>query len=638
MTSIFKKDKKPLKSNSRIKRELKGWQLKLTAAIAIGMSLYHLYYSAIAITTPWLYRTTHVCLAMILVFMLTPASKKSPKDKISIIDWILIAGALFVAYYIFRDLRSLELRAGVMPNRMDIFVGILLLLLVLETVRRYIGLALVITALLFLSYALFGYMIPGRFNLPPYSFQRIISYLNSTYGVYGIAVSTSATYVFLFVLFGSFLVSTGVGDVFIKLSQALSGSFRGGPAKVSVLSSALFGSISGSASSNIVTTGAFTIPLMNKVGYSKEFAASVECCSSIGGLFMPPIMGAGGFIMAEMLGISYATVMKAAIVPALLYFAAIFLLVDFEAGRKGLVGYQRKDLPNMKDVLLKEGYLLLPVLLLIYLLAVVRLSPVYAAIWAMVSTVFVAAIKKETRLGVKDILKCLETGAKNALTVAVATSCAGIVVGIVSLTGVGLTFSGLLIDVASGSYLPTLIIAMIVTIFLGMGLPITATYITVAAIIAPALIQIGITPIAAHLFLYFFAAISAFTPPVCLGAYVAAGVANCDPMKVAVQSMKLGAIAFILPYMFVYGPELLLIGEPLQVMMSVTTSFIGLVAFAGGIHGWLGKKIILWKRAILILGGLFLIHVSLITNLIGLGLIAVVFLIERINKKSIVIQ
>lgn len=622
-------------AEGRPKRTLSGWQGWLASAVAIAMSLYHINYSVIMLTNPWIYRTAHVAFTMVLVFLLTPATSKSPTKRVPWYDWLLIVGALIIPVYIANDVMKLSMRAGVEPTQMDVYIGVLLIVLVLECVRRYVSPALALTALLFLAYALFGYMVPGRFALPKYAFPRVISYLNSTFGVYGIAVATSSTFVFLFVLFGAFLAQTGVGKVFIDLSQALAGGYRGGPAKVAVISSALFGSISGSTSSNIVTTGSFTIPLMKKVGYRPEFAAAVECDASVGGLFMPPVMGAGAFIMAEMLGVPYATIMRTALVPALLYFMAIFLLVDLEAGRTKLKGQPKSELPLLRNVLLGNGYLLLPIIVLIYMLTIAKVSPIMAAMWSIVSALVLSGIKKETRLSPKDILQSLEKGAKSALTVACATACAGIVVGVVSLTGVGLTFSSLLIDVARGSMLPTLLISALVTIILGMGLPVTATYITVAAIIAPALTTIGVHPLAAHLFLYFFAAVSNFTPPVCIGAYVAAGVATCNPVKAANEALRLGAIAFILPFMFVYGPALVLVGSTGAIVQAAVSAVLGILCFGGGIHGWIGRDLDMWERVLLVIGGLALIHVGAVTNLIGVGALVLVLGRQMLMRKTL---
>lgn len=617
-------------------RILDGFNAKLVFAIGIIMSIFQIYFVSIGVIDPWVFRAGHLSFGLALIFMITPASKKkSPKNKFSLLDMICVVLSVLIFIYIVINLDELNMRAGVSPTTLDIIVSIVTIVLVLEAARRFFGPILPIVAIIFILIAFFGNYLPGSFRTPAYSYKRITSYLFSTTGIYGSAIATSATYVFLFVLFGEFLVGTGVGDVFMDLAKGITGGLRGGPAKVSILSSCLFGSISGSASSNVVTTGTFTIPLMKKIGFKGDFAAAVETTASIGGLFMPPIMGAGGFLMADILQIPYREVAKAAFIPALLYYIVLFILVDFEAVKLNIKKIPREELPNFKEVILKRGYLLTPVVVLLIALLGFKTSAIRAALWSILSSVIVSWFNPENRIGLKKLCHILSEGSRQGLNIVGATACAGIIIGIVQMTGLGLTLSSLIMSLGGTSIMLSLILAMIVAVILGMGLPITATYITASAILAPALVKLGIEPIAAHMFIYFFSSISGMTPPVCVTAFAAAGLAGEDPMRVGFQSVKLGWAAFVLPYMFVYGPQLLLIGETAEVVTAIITALIGAYCVALAVHGVLKRKLIIYERIIVGLAGMLLINVTSITNYIGFGLIAVFVLLYRFNLKKV---
>lgn len=622
----------------RAGRIISGSQAKAVHVVAILMSIFHLYFLGIGVIDPWLYRGGHLAFGLVIIFLITPATKKSAKDKFTMLDIILAALSVMVYIYLIINLKGLNMRAGVSPTTADIIVAAVTIVLVIEASRRYFGLMLPAIAIIFMLYAYFGRYIPGDFMVPAYSIKRIASYLFSTTGMYGITIATSATYVFLFVLFGVFLVETGVGDVFMDIAKSITGGVRGGPAKIAVVSSAFFGSVSGSASSNVVTTGAFTIPLMKKTGYKGTFAAAVETTASIGGLFLPPIMGAGGFLMADILQIPYWQVAKAAACPAILYYIALFILVDFEAVSLNLKGLPREQLPKLGKVMKERGYLLIPIAVMLYLLIIARTSPIKSAIWAIISSIIVSWFKKDTRVDLKKLCHILSEGARQSLNVVATTACAGIIVGVVQMTGVGLTISSILLSIGGATMLGALITSMVIAIILGMGLPITATYITVSAILAPALIDLGIEPIAAHLFLYFFAAVSGMTPPVCVTAFAAAGLANEDPMKVGYTSVKLGWAAYVLPYMFVYGKALILLGTAGEIISSIITALVGCVAIASALHGILSRKLSTIERVVLGLGGLLLIDVGAFTNYIGFTILigfAVFYFISGKKSKSL---
>lgn len=616
-------------------RVLEGINAKLVFVIGALMSIFQVYFVSVGVIDPWIFRAGHLSFGLVIIFLITPASKKSPKNKISIMDLTFAAISILIFLYIVFNLDELNMRAGVSPTTLDTILSITTLILVLEAARRFFGPILPMVAVVFIIYAFFGYKLGGAFRTPNYSFQKISSYLFSTTGIYGSAIATSATYVYLFVLFGVFLVETGVGDVFMDLAKGLTGGLRGGPAKVAVLSSCLFGSISGSASSNVVTTGTFTIPLMKSVGYKGEFAAAVETTASIGGLFMPPIMGAGGFLMADILQIPYREVAISAFLPATLYYIVLFMLVDFEAVKLNIKKIPKKELPDFKKVFVKRGYLLLPVLVLLISLLGFKTSAIRAALWSMIASVVVSWFNPENRIGVKKLIHILSEGSRQGLNIVGATACAGIIIGIVQMTGFGLTLSSIIMHLGGTSIFLSLVLAMIVTVILGMGLPITATYITASAILAPALIRLEVEPIAAHMFIYFFSAASGMTPPVCVTAFAAAGLAGENPMRVGWQSVRLGWAAFILPYMFVYGPELLLIGEPIAVVIAVITAIVGVYCVVLAVHGILKGKLLIYERIIIGLAGLFLIDTSAVTNYMGLALIAVFIVLYRFNMQRV---
>lgn len=610
-------------------RELSGSYAWIVFGTALCFSIYQLYFLTVGIISPWIFRAGHLAFAMAIIFLLCPIGRRGKKDGFSVLDLLFAFLSIAIFVYIVVEQQDLVTRAGVNPNTLDVVFGSLTMILVVEGARRFFGPVLPIVAAVFLIYAYFGHWIPGIFGLPRYTLTRIISYEFSTTGIYGIAISTAATYVFLFVVFGAFLQHTGVGDVFMKLAMAFAGGVRGGPAKVSVISSALFGSISGSASSNVVTTGAFTIPLMKSVGYRGEFAAAVETAASIGGLFLPPIMGAGGFLIADILQIPYWEVVKAVTVPAILYYVVVFMLIDFEAVRLGLKGLARAELPKFWSVIKSSGHLLIPIVVLLYALLVIKISPVRAGLYSIVATVVISWVRVETRVGPKRLAEILSSGARQALNVSVATATAGIIVGIVQLTGLGLTFSSAMMSLSGTSVLLALILAMIVAVVMGMGLPITATYITAAAVLGPALIKIGIEPIAAHLFLYFFAAVSGMTPPVCVTAFAAAGVSGEDPMRVGWQSVKLGWAAYVLPYMFVFGPPLLLIGTWVETIVAICSALLGAFGIGTAVHGILGARLWWVTRTAFAVSGLLLIQVGTLTNVFGLGLMAAAYAWHR---------
>ena len=515
-------------------------------------------------------------------------------------------------------------------------VGIIAILLVLEITRRTVGPELPIVAIVFLAYARFGPYLPSPLNHRGFSISRIVEHtFLTTEGIFGTPLMVSSTFVFLFILYGAFLEKTGVGQLFIDLAFAATGHMRGGPAKTAVLASGLMGSISGSSVANTVTTGAFTIPAMKKVGYSPEFAGAVEAAASTGGQIMPPVMGAAAFIMSEMTGIPYFQIVTAAAIPAILYYLAVGTMVHFEALKTGLVGLPKEQLPKARDTMKRGWHLMIPLIAILYFLTVAQWTPFKAAYWSIIIAVVVAMLKKETRIGIKDILGALESGARSAVGVASACACAGIVVGVVTLTGLGLKFASLIIDVAGGNLLATLFLTMVASLILGMGLPTTAKYIVLATMAAPALVQLGVPLIAAHLFILYFGVVADITPPVALAAYAGAGIAGGNAMKTGFLALKLALAGFLIPYIFALSPGLLLVDVTwFEALHTFITALVGIISLAAGVQGWLLTKTQLYERALLIVSAFALIDPGLATDLIGLGALVLVYMLQKARLKK----
>ncbi len=618
-------------AGTRILRSLTGPFAIGLIIFNVAMSLFHVYTLGYSPVHPLVLRAVHLLIATAIVPVLLRGRKRSPATRPSAVDLVMIVLGVIGTIYVALHAREIELSGGVEPTNLDVIIGIVLVAFTLEATRRLLGLPLVIITVIFLLYAYFGPYMPGLLAHRGKSVSRIFGYMLSGDGLFGIPLHASSAYVFLFVLFGAFLRATGVSDFFMNLAYAVAGRTRGGPAKVAVFSSMLFGTISGSGIANIVTTGTLTIPLMKRTGYRSDFAAGVETVASCGGMLMPPIMGSAAFIMAEMINITYYEVMIAAFVPAVIYYSALFWMVDFEAARLGLRGLKGAELPKIKDVILSQGYLLIPVLALIYVLAIERSTPIRASLVSMVFAVGVSWVRKESRVGIRKIVKALAEGPRSMMEVASACATAGVIVGVITMTGIGFKFSALVIQLSGGQLFLALLLTMVVCIILGMGLPVTAAYILTASVAAPALQKLGVSPLQAHLFCFYFAIVSGVTPPVALGAYTAAGVAHSHPIKTAFTSMKLGMAAYIVPYMFIYAPSLLLVGSYQKVILAALTSFIGALLLASGLSGWLLVQASIPERLIILASAVMLIHPGYWTDLpgFGLGVLAVFIQISK---------
>lgn len=608
-------------------RKLKGVLYWITLIGLITFSLFQLYTAIFGVLPAQLQRTIHLGFALTLIFLLFPASKKKKEGKplfqVAWYDMILAVLSIAVGsyWYIFMD--DLVMRVGRLTTQ-DFLIGVLAILLVLEATRRVVGLPITIIAGLFLLYAYMGPYMPGFLEHKGLTIERIVrTMFFTTEGILGTPLAVSSTYIFLFLLFGAFLVKTGVGEYFNDLSIVIAGRRVGGPAKVAIFSSALQGTISGSSVANVVTSGAFTIPMMKRLGYDKNFAGAVEAASSTGGQIMPPVMGAAAFLMVEFIGggITYWDIAKAAAIPAVLYFAGIWIMTHFEAKRIGLRGLSREEMPETKRVM-KQVYLLIPIVVVILLL-MSGMSVTKAALWSIVSAIAVGMFNKKTRMGPKLFLEALADGARTALGVAAATAAAGMIVGVVTVTGVGLKMANGLLELSGGYLIPTLILTMIASLVLGMGSPTTANYVITSTIAAPAILLFGVPDLSAHMFVFYFGIIADITPPVALAAFAAAGVSGGEPIRTGILSSKLAIAAFIIPYIFVISPQLMLIDTTwTEAIWVISTAFVGMIAIGAGMIGYWMRALSWLERIGAVVIGFLLIYPEGMFSAIGLAAFA----------------
>lgn len=617
-------------------RTFSGMMKKIFFVLCVLVSLYHLYTATFGPPLTLIHRSIHVSMMLVLTFLMYPLCKSSSFTKPSILDWLLVALSLTSPIYISTNYLGVVERAG-NANTMDMIMATLLVALVLEASRRVSGNVLSILSLIFIGYGLFGRSMPGMFMHRGYDWLSLSNhFFANTEGIYGTSVNVAASYIYLFILFGAVMSKSGMGQLFNDLALALAGHTKGGPAKVSVLASGLLGSINGSAVANVVTTGAFTIPLMKKTGYSKEFAGAVESAASVGGQLLPPIMGAAAFIMAEMLGVKYSSIIIWAAIPALLYYLGIIIQVQLRASKDGLVGLPKDQLPVLRDVLKSRGHLLLPVFFLLYMLFFSGTTVVYSAVLTIVVTIVVAQLKKETRMSVNDMITALADGAKQTVSVAIACACVGIIIGVSSKTGFGLTMANTIIALGGTNILFTLVFTMITCMILGMGLPSIPAYIITAAIAAPALSKLGIAPAAAHMFSFYYAMFANLTPPVALASFAAAGLSGGDPMKTGIASVKLAIAGFIVPFMFVFSPQLMLIDTTLfEGAWTAASACLGVFLLAVSVEGYFHAPVALWLRAIVLAGALGLMYPGAITDAIGVGVLAVLYFVQKKKEKAI---
>ncbi len=587
------------------------------AVIAVAMALYHMWIIATGVPEAILFRGTHLLFAITLIFLWFNGGKDGAPR---IYDYLLLAVSAASILYLFVNYSYVVNRIYYVDDLYpaDIAFAVLLTALVLEATRRVIGLALPITALIFLVYALFIAQVEP---------ERLLDQLYlTTEGIFGPTLGVSATYVMVFVIFGAFMERTGTGQLFMDFALSLTGHTAGGPGKVAVISSSLFGTISGSAVANVMVDGPITIPLMKRSGFRPQFAAAVESVASTGGQIMPPIMGAAAFVMAEFLQVSYLQVTLWAIIPAVLYYVACFAAVHFEAKRLGLVGVPRADLPRLNQVLRERGHLFIPILVIL----TGMYSGYSAPLCALAGTLAcfpVAALRANTRgyATLANVGEALVDGARNALSVALACACAGIIVGIVTLTGLGIVFTQVVVALAQNSLLAALVLTAIAGIVLGMGMPTTPAYIVMTSLLVPAVIKLGAPVPAAHMFAFYFAILSAITPPVALAVYAAASLAKADLWSAGWSAVRVGAAGFLVPFAFVYQPAILMIGSWTDVVVSTFSATVGVFMLAAGLHGYLVRRLAMYERAWCVAAALLLIDPGIVTDAIGYGLVVAAF-------------
>ena len=632
-------------------KSLYYWIIIICSWLSIGLAFYHLFVAVYGTPEGRSFRSVHLSVMMILAVFIYPVFRKGINDKIilqndekgnflrllgSIYDFLVIISIIFVQLWTTWDVETFMMRYGDKYIG-DIIVGSILIFLVLDGTRRAVGWAMVFVAGFFMLHALYAHKFFGFFYGPP---TRLAKYIDTLFmtsdGIYGIPLYVASTYIVLFIIFGAILIRSGVGRFFVDLAISLTGHRTGGPAKAAVVASGMTGTVYGSAVANVVTTGSFTIPLMKNYGYRPRFAAAVEACASSGGQITPPIMGAAAFIMAEFLEAPYSYVILAAIIPAFLYFVTIYFMVHVEAEKHGIEKIDKSMLPNVIDVLKSGWHMLLSLVVLIALL-IYGYTAMKAGFWAIISVIFLSFFKSNTRMSVVDLLGAFESGIKSTVPVTIACACAGIIIGSVFVSGLGLKFTQSVIDLSGGMLFPLLCLTAISAIILGMGMTTTAVYITVAALIVPSLIQAGVTPIAAHMFAFYFGVVSTITPPVALASFAGAAIAKSPPMATAVESSKVGIAKYIVPFAFIYNPSLLMEGSYLISLYSLLSVLLAYWSMTLGLEGYLNKPLNVYTRIIAFISSILLLLPPLsifygvsgfLLNGVGLVILLFIYLIQ----------
>lgn len=604
----------------------------IIALLSLAYAGFHLYTAAFGTCVAQLQRPLHLAFAVVIGFLVYPASEDG---KFRWLDVSLAALAAFALGYVACHYDAITMRQTMVTplSTLDIIVGVLVIVFLLEITRRSVGWIMSLIAVIFIAYILLGPYLPGVLAHRGFSWIDLIDYqVFGLDGIYSIPISISATYIVLFVILGTLMEFTGSGDVIMDIGKAIAGRYRGGPAKVASISSALFGSISGSAAANVYATGTFTIPMMKKIGYTPAFSGAVEAVASTGGQLMPPVMGASAFLMAELLGVPYIQVCKAALIPAILYYISLFIVLDFEAARMGIKGMDREELPKMADIW-PRLYLLTPLILLIVIL-VRGYTPFRAAFIAIIVTFALSFLKKETRFTLESFVKAIVVSAKRSVMIAAACGAAGIIIGAITLTGVGLSMSSIIMSLSGGNRILALLLVMVSSIIMGMGTPTTVAYIVVSTLSVPIMKDLGYAALPSHLFVFYFAVLSMITPPVALAAYAAADIAKEDSMKVGFTAMRIGIIVFIIPFVFLKDPALLMQGEVGTIVFRFVMAVLSAVAFGGAVTGWLGSSLNWLGRLILFVAFGLIISPEIFTTLLGFALLVGVWALRQLLAKK----
>jgi TRAP transporter 4TM/12TM fusion protein len=633
---------KPEQKKAEVKKRAlqgTGWG-EVLIFFAVAMSVFQFSIAGVGGMTPLLLRVVHLAFATTLIFLLFPAHARSPRLRPSLPDGIAIVLIWVAAFYLVFTFDQLASRAGE-PTRWDVILGVVTIVLVLEITRRTTGWLLTIIGVAVLVYAYIGPELPGLLAHRGFDVEKIASFMyTTTDGLLGVTLGVSATYIYFFILFGAFLDSMGAGKFFINFAYGIAGRRKGGPAQTVVLANSLMSTISGVPAADVVTIGAFTFPLLNKLGYDRTFTAALSAAASTGAMVTPPVMGSAAFIMSEFTGIPYWEIVVSAAIPSFLFYVSLFAVTHFYASSQNLVGVSRDELPAIKRVFKEGWFYLLPLFVLIYLLIIRGWSPMlsgFYAVWSLLMVVFITilfggALKENLKQFGINVFNALKSAAIGALPVVATCAVAGLLVGVLNLTGLGLKFSSIMLAWSQGNLFLALVFSAMASMILGMGLPIAACYIILAVLVAPALIKLGLTPMAAHLFILFFGSFSAITPPVAIAAYAAAAMNKVDPIRVGMRSVWLSTTAFIIPFMFAYGPPLLMHGKTYQILLAFVTGTIGVIAIASSLMGWLIGPANVAQRILLFLGALLLIVPGWFTDLLGALLLAVPFFWQRMGK------
>ncbi len=595
--------------------------------IALAMAIFHIYTAGGRPLPGVQQRAVHLSFFLALTFLMFPFKAKSDEAqeikianefrRLSWTDIGFVILSFFIGGYVFVEYEALSFRTG-MPNFLDSFCSALAILLILEATRRVLGWSLVIMSFIGFAYLAFGTYLPTYLAHTGFTLEEVVNFMFfSTEGILGMPLGVSSTVIIVFIIFGAIFLASGGGALFIDMGLSVFGRFRGGPAKAAVIASCLFGMITGNQVANVMAVGVLTIPLMKRVGYRPIVAASVEALASTGGVLVPPVMGAAAFIIPEMIGGSYWDVCKAALIPGLLFYVSVYMIVELQSAKYGLHGLPKTELPTFKKVFLSRGHMVLPIAVLLYCVAALGMSTPRAGFWAIVTCVFVSQLHRSTRMNLKKIAIALEKGAKGSLIVATCCASAGLITGVISMTGMGLRFSDVIITLAGGNMIIMLILTMLASLILGLPLPPVTCYLILAVLAAPALVKSGVTPMAAHLFVFFFGALGNISPPVAPTSFAAAGLAETDPVKTTNLAFLYSVPSFLVPYLYVYANELLLMGSPALVALRVVSSFIGLSCMAVTFHGYLFRELQWVERTLFLVGGLALVYPHGFSALIG---------------------
>jgi TRAP transporter 4TM/12TM fusion protein len=609
-------------------RRLEGWRRWVVGGWLVAAALFQLYTAATGIMQPRVQRGIHLFFLLPVAFLLYPATKKSPKDRFTALDILLAVLSAIPPIYLIVANEALNMRFEFVDpvTSFELFMGILNILVLLEAIRRAVVPAMAILVGAFVVYLYVAPYLPSIFYSKPMALSRIVEmqYLITDAGIYGAITGVSATFVALFVILGAFLETTKMGEFFTKVASRVAGTSPGGPAQIAAISSGLFGSISGVGAANVYATGTFTIPMMKRIGYRPQFAGAVEAVASTGGLIMPPVMGAGAFVMSELTGISYIKICAAALLGAIFYYMTLSLTVRFVALKHNLKGIPPEEVPSWKEIV-RDAYLLLPAIGLVYFL-LKGYSPFMAAFYAILLALGVSFFRKETMMTPKKLLSALELGGRNMAMIAIACAGAGMVVSIVTHTGLGLGIASVITSWSGGMLFPALLLIMATSIILGMGLPCTPAYIIAITIGGPALLAMGVDVLSAHLFVFYFAILAEVTPPVCIVAYCGAAIAGSDPMKTGFEAAKLAIVGFIVPYIFMYNKALLLRGSPWEILTLIILLGAACALLASGIAGYFFKKLdLLWRALVFAISGILIAFLVLPGAPAGIAAICVVF-------------